>query len=298
MINFSDYEYSLDDPTANTIVSKYPNFTEIVFYNKYFDVPINVIISDKIDRTRKWYYDENGVLQKKRPDSKLGDLFLTIKDSRKRTLDGLYNYVLSNPGWKYWVTLTFKHGETIKLDDSICMSQWKVFRQKLQRISKEVRILGTRERHHTEVGGLHLHMLIGNIDLDDKLLYAYNRDPKSKHYGEYYKTKFGDQVYNFVSSFYPYGYNTVVKLRDDSNNLQIANYMSKYMTKDMCELDYGTRAIYRTHNLKSKEKQICYFTKELLMRELAQYDLTTKIEQIKSTNGMTVYRIYESNILL
>lgn len=302
MINFDDYktdfaDYGYDNDYANTIVSKYPDFTEIMFYNCDFKIVKGVTVEKNIDRRKKWFYDDDGILKKKRPSAQLGDLFLTIEDSRKRTLDMLYNYVLSNPCWKYWVTLTFQHGKTEKLDDSIVMQHWKVFRQKLQRYSRDVKIVGVKEKHNTEVGGLHLHLLVGDIDFDNKLVYAYNRDPKSKYYTQKYKTEFGDQVYNFISSFYDYGFTTVVKLRKDSNYFQISNYMSKYMTEDLGKLDYGTRALFRTHNLQSKEKHICYFTPELLGQELAQYDLTTKVELVKDVDKYKCYRIYEKNII-
>ena len=254
---------------------------------------------------------------KGQPASELGAVYSFLYDDEDTSKNALCGSIMQAYGSKDFCTAPVKLpylrnlkrfsrvkilvnapiGKTEKLDDSIAMQHWKVFRQKLQRYSRDVKIVGVKEKHNTEVGGLHLHLLVGDIDFDNKLIFAYNRDPNSRYYGQKYKTDFGDQVYNFITSFYDYGFTTVVKLRQDSNFFQISNYMSKYMTEDLGKLDYGTRALFRTHNLQSKEKHICYFTPELLEQELAQYDLTTKVELVKDVDKYKCIRIYENNIL-
>ena len=104
--------------TANTVINKFKDFTEVIFYKSNFHVPTGSKVTNMVDRSRKWIKDENGVLSPKSLDSNLEDLIKTITDSRKRSLDNLYGFILCND-WSYFVTVTFKHGKTTKLSDEV-----------------------------------------------------------------------------------------------------------------------------------------------------------------------------------
>lgn len=279
------------DNTANTVINKFKDFTEIVFYKSNFYINSGTDINRDVDRTRKWIKDDNGVLSPKDDNTKLEDLQNTISNSRKRSLDNMYGYVLCND-WQYFVTVTFKHGKNKKLSDEVVKYQWKKFRQQLQYRFPDIKIILRSEDTPTGVKGMHFHGFMGNADLSEYLRPArnnkkfYKGQPNSQ-YGEFLYTPFGDPIFNFLPSFVNIGYTTVVKIKDP-NKLKLVNYMTKYMSKE-CTFDYNENSYLRTHNLDFKQKEVARFTED------EKRDLVNSLfaQQYKETNKMIVYRIFK-----
>lgn len=278
--------------TANTVINKFKDFTEVVFYKSNFHVPSGAKVVTEADRTRKWLKNEKGVLVPKSDDVKIEDLVNTITDSRKRSLDNLFGFVLCND-WQYFVTVTFKHGKTAKLSDDVVKYQWQKFRQQLQYRFPDIKIFLVPEDTPTGVKGMHFHGFIGNADLGDCLCPARNNKKiyegkPNPQYGELLYTKYGDPVFNFLPKFVNIGYTTVVKIKD-CNNLKLVNYMTKYMHKDSLNFDYNENAYLRTYNLDFKEKQIA----KLSLEEKLDLVNNLSAQCFKETDKMIVYRIFK-----
>lgn len=288
--NYAKCPYKLKN-TANTIINRFKDFDEIIFYNENFSIPDGIDVNKDIDRTRKWLKDENGVLHPKDENVKLEDLHRTIFNSRKRSLDNMYGYILCNE-WQYFVTVTFKHGKQAKLSDEVVKYQWKKFRQQLQYRFPDIKIILRAEDTPTGVHGMHFHGFMGNADLSECLIPARNnkkiyKGQPNPQYGQMLYTKFGDPVFNFLPSFVNIGFSTIVKIKD-CNNLKLVNYMTKYMSKDSI-FDYNENAYLRTHNLDFKQKEVLMLSKsqkEELVNSLF-------VQQYKTTDKMTVYRIFK-----
>lgn len=291
---------------ANTIINQFSDFDELVIYKKDFPVPDSASVNTSIDRARKWFYNDDHILIPKSEDSEIFKLMETIRDSRKRSVDNIYSYALSND-WNYFVTLTFKHGKEMKLSDDLVKQQWKIFRQKLQRYYPDIKILLVPEYTPTGVHGLHFHGFIGNCNFDDKLEFARNNKKNldiingqhgelsvpNPQYGEILYTKFGDLIYNFKKEFALIGYTTVVKIHKDSNKLKLVNYLNKYISKDNCKLDYNSKAYFHTHNLNSKNKIVSYFTNEDINNFINE-DMFVQVDKVKETDKFIVYRKFKN----
>lgn len=290
---------------ANVIINQFSDFEEMIVYKHNFYINNGATVNVKADRARKWFYSEDGILTPKSEDSEVFKLMQTINDSRKRSVDYIYSYALSND-WNYFITLTFRHGKTQKLSDDLVKQQWKIFRQKLQRYYPDIKILLVPEYTPTGVHGMHFHGFIGNCNLDDKLEFARNNkkyldkivdqygellDPNPQ-YGEVLYTRFGDLIYNFKKEFALIGFTTVVKIREGSNKLKLVNYLNKYITKENCQLGYNAKAYFHTHNLNVKNKLVSLLTADEI-NSFINEDLFVNVDKVKETDRFIVYRKYK-----
>lgn len=285
---------------ANVVINHFKDFTEVLYYHDEFVVLTDAVTSN-VDRTRKFVYDENGVLNAIDDSVKISDLKRSIENSRTRSLDNLYGYVLSNE-WNYFVTLTFspKKIDTLNRDDVLYV--WQKFRQKMQRYEKNIKLIVVIE--FQKKGGIHFHGFAGNCDLDEKLKSATNnreflkdnqgnyilkngKKVKNPQYRELLYTKFGDQIFNFKDDYFEWGYTTLVKMRPGSNNLQLANYLTKYMTKDNNSVAYNKKTYMRTYNLDFKNKYYSMLKYEDLFDILAE----NKFELVKNNEKFISFRL-------
>ena len=288
--NFSQCPYAQEwfkKNTANTVINRFEDFDEICFYKSNFRVNTGQIVSDDVDRTRKWLKSENGVLIPKDDSAKIEKLQKCLFDSRKRALDTLFGYVLCNK-WDYFVTVTFKHGKHNKLSDEAVKYQWQKFRQQLQYKYSDIKILLVPEDTPTGNHGMHFHGFIGNADIGEYLCPARNNDKTSKNYGDFLYTKYGDPIFNFMKKLTNVGFTTVVKLKDN-NRLKLVNYMTKYMHKNSSNFEYNENSYLHTYNLNFKDKELANFTD----KEKAELVTNLLAVPYKETDKMVVYRIFK-----
>jgi len=270
---------------GNTIINKFLEFTEILIYKQpfeysvgsdiYCDLETGEITKRQIYRARRFIKDKNGVLQPLRDSTKIQDIQKSIYNSCKRAKDNFYGYALCNK-WRYFITLTFSPKKVDRDNEDELKYCWLKFRQRLQYINKDVKILCCPERHKS--GKLHFHALVGNIDLNPYITPAFN----SKN-GKPIKSRYGQQVYNI--DLWKYGFTTLVELDREYNELQVANYLINYITKDG-NIGYNKKKYYRTHNLDFKNKEI------FLLNWVDQCELVGDYKPYKKTDRFIVYRIY------
>jgi hypothetical protein len=265
---------------ANIIVNNFNDFIEIVHYKLPFDYVIDRKeiayneLGEKLlkENSRRFMYDNGEIIPRRSIDwDKIYDS--NIK-SLHRSKDNFYAYVLCNK-WKYFVTLTFDPKKLDRHNKDKVKKAYKIFRQQLQRINENVKIIVVPEGHKD--GAIHFHGFIGDIDLSPYLgiLYGKNCIPK--------KSKCGEQLYNL--SLFKYGFNTVAILPDDYDELRIANYCISYVTKSE-RIGYNNKAYFRTTNLNFKAKVVSYFTQTDI--DKLRYDL--EVIKYKENDKMTVYR--------
>lgn len=275
----------------NCIKNEYDSYTEIVYYKKPFQVTTGnckgidfqtgelLLKNSNIDRTRKFILNENGVLVPKDEETiiKIQDMQNSINNSRSRSLDAIYGYVMSND-WDYFITLTFDKNKIDRDNEEAIKYSWQLFRQKLQYIEKDVKVFAIPERH--KKGQLHLHCLVGNIDLEKYLTLAKN--PKTNQYIK----KNGRYVYNIT--LFKQGFSTCVKT--DSNRMIIANYLTKYMIKDFGTIGYNKKSYFNTRNLNFKNKEYAFLEDfdESIITDMINDKNFCKI--YKETDNMIVYR--------
>ena len=163
---------------------------------------------------------------------------------------------------------------SVRNDDMAVKNLWSEFQRECKRRNPNCKILAIPERHPTS-GALHFHVLMSDISWT--LTPATNAKT-----GKLITTKFGDPVFNVTD--WKYGFSTVAVIPPDNNNLRVANYLVKYITKEG-NIDYNAKRFYHTLNLAFKNKVIAFMTDE----EFAGSEFKDGIEQVKDNDKMTVY---------
>lgn len=261
------------DNSRNVIINKFSKFTEIVVYKEPFYISQGT--SNKgVDKSRKFYYDENNKLQPKDGHT-FNELVEHMPRARRRALDNFMGIALCNK-WDYFFTLTFDPKKINRKNRDDVNYAWKLFRQKLQYRFPDIIIELVSEEHNTDEC-LHFHGLIGNCDLRQYITPAINNKKylshfdyelkkkvfdldfegnliPNKYYGHLLKTEFGDQIYNFTKDIYDYGFNSLISLHGNTDKLVM--YLKKYMCKDYNSVGYNKRCHFHTNNVNYKEKII------------------------------------------
>lgn len=303
------------DKAWNVIINKHKDFTEIVERKQVLH---RTTPKEDIDRSRKFYYDEHGELQKFKEETLWNSYIDSVNRSRKRSVDTFIAYALNND-WDYFYTLTFdKRKVNRSCDDDVKLAFYK-FRKILQYRYPGIKILNAVERHHTD-GCLHFHGFIGECDITSaikpamnnmkylnhydsvlkKKVYDYdllgNLIP-NKYYGTWLTTKNGLKIYNFRPDIYKYGFSSLIKIdaKDSISKRKITNYLLKYMDKETYNVGYCKKAYYKTNNLKSKQKIV---TKAIDMEtgQVLNELLSPNLQLIKSTDSMNIYHIENDGV--
>ncbi len=277
--------YSGDKFKANTIVNKFKNFVEIVHYKEDFDCTMG--------RKELMYNQQGEQILRQRPRAFIvqdGNLLprgtvdwdKVAKSNTKsfhRSLDNFYGYILSNV-WKYFVTFTFSPKKVKdRLDDDQVKYAFKKFRQKLQYLSPDVKIIVVPQIHPEKGEGIHFHGFIGNVDLTPYLSLMRGKNNKPV------KSKCGELLYEL--SLFNFGYNSVAILPDDYSEQQIANYCIRYITREE-RVGYAKKAYFHTTNLDFKDKVVTYYNKSDLFKLVDNL----KVQVCKENDRMVIYRKY------
>ena len=296
--SFSDLK-PIEKHTYNLITNDFGNYIEIVYYKKPFFAETGnfkgideltgelLLKGCNIDRGRKFEVSENGILKlKKGKKCMMSNINHTIKNSRKRALDNIYGYVLAN-NWKYFVTLTFSPNFVNRTIDEEIKEFYGKFKRTLQNKFEHVKILAIPERH-PKSGCLHFHCLFGACDLSEYLTPAIN--PKTNKQ----IISHGRNVYNL--NLFKFGFSTLVKV--DSDPLKVANYLTKYITKDFGNIGYNKKAFYRTYNLDFKEKQLFYYDENNVFQKdkISKMLNSSFCAKYKETDKLVVYRYKKEDI--
>ncbi len=282
---------------ANIVIHEYPDKKEVLIFKDAFWQRDMSNINTNIDRTRKFFYDDNGVLCPKNIDdsNSIFQLLLRLEDGRKRSLQNFYSYACAN-NWDYFLTVTVKSTSKFnKYVDEDVKYVWKLFRQKMKYRFEDIKILAVPEYH--KKGGLHLHCLLGNCNIDKYLSIGINSKVYIKqkgqlipnpHYLEPMFTKFGDQIYNLSPKVYNYGHSEVVKIRDN-DNFRISNYMTKYMLKDKAQVKYCNKLFFRTQNLDHANTLCSFVIEEEKQKFLSDLNLLNMIRYKETDKLISVW---------
>ena len=271
--------------TYNTKINKFKHFTEVIIFNEPFDVWYGKMGYENVDSEtgEKLTTKDLSKAKLEMIERTLGKEYAELhkelnekrsqKESRKRAKDNFYGYALCND-WLYFCTFTIAKREFDSTDEAT-KYYWQLFREKLQRKFRNIKILAVPERH--KLGNIHFHALLGDCDLDSFLVVAIS--PKTN------KPLFqnGRQVFNLP--LWNKGFSTVVKI--DENKERTVNYMIGYITKQD-EMGQNQRRYYRTQNLEFKETELAFTHNIDNYHEKVDYGEATLHKENKF---MTVFRI-------
>lgn len=249
----SNGEYNrVDYDNCNYILKLNGDNVDLQYYPNTFYVPVhsveNEICQDyhvdiEVERCFKRNFERNKVTnfanRKENSTATLRDLQRSIKLGAKRAIKNFYDYALAND-WEYFCTFTFE-SQRIQHNNDLLYVAYENFRKQLRRSNKDVKALTIYEEF--KKGGYHLHSIIGNADL--RLVPGRN-----KKTGKFYYNEFGVQIFNCID--WKIGWNTIACINPESSSDQLANYLSKYMTK-CSPAPPGCKRYFKTNNLDSRD---------------------------------------------
>lgn len=171
----------------------------------------------------------------------------SARNSLNRTKQNIYKYS-RQANWEYFITLTFDGTKVDRYDFDICIKKAnKWFNNQKSRYAHDLKYLFVPEQHKD--GAWHIHGVIcdiGEMKLTDSGRVAigkksYIRSTKNANY---------PTIYNL--SGWRFGFSTATKVKDKH---KVANYITKYLTKDLCECTFGKKRYYKSYNIPEPEEK-------------------------------------------
>lgn len=170
-----------------------------------------------------------------------------LSQSLSRTKRMIRDYILCNP-FEYFCTFTFDGSVINRYDYNECKKKiTNVFANYKKRYSNDFIYLLVPEFHKD--GAIHFHGVIGGVRYEDFVIpdTVYCRDKRTGNLKEI-KNKKKYVRWNYASS--KLGFFDCGSIRKYP---ACANYVSKYITKDLAKFDLGKRLFLASHNLKKPE---------------------------------------------
>lgn len=282
----------IDYTSMNYILNLYNDGKcEIVYYKKGFKVPKYVTLSQEFMNNAQTFFafeselgkrrfkrDADGIAVPIRSDSCIADLQNTMQRGGRRAKDNFYNYALSNE-WEYFCTYTFAD-PAIRTNIFLLSKAWETFYKPIQRRFKDLKALAVPEPFENRASGYHLHALMANCDLT--LL-----PKRSDKTHEFLFSDYGHPRMNCLD--WKNGFAEVVMINPESSQLQVINYLSKYLTKSF-NLPLGAHRFYRTKNLECKEKFIDYAEYDEMIEKVKSLGLKEYVRQNQKNHDIVIYR--------
>lgn len=170
----------------------------------------------------------------------------SIAESVRRAKTKIKGYILAN-NWEYWATQTFDPKRVDRFDlDTIIMTYNKRLQNIKSRKYDNLQWLIVPEQHKDKAW--HLHMFINGIP-KDKIVYS-----GKNYYND--KNQFVRRIYNWIDTI-EYGFNDYVYIGDINaiEKRKIANYIMKYITKDLARVRFNKKMYWCTRGLHEPEKE-------------------------------------------
>lgn len=253
---------------------------EDIYTDKNFCTDISEYIElDDERKPRKWK-EIDGILTPVDDSATLSSLMKTLRNGSQRSVKNFYSYAFSNK-WEYFFSFTFAPDKIDRFNKKAINAAWSEFRIKTQRkYDKEkkdlVKMLCVPEEH--ENGAYHLHGLMSGCDL----ILTPGRNKKDDN--KFYYSKCGNQVFNLMD--WELGWSTVCCINPVDNLLQVANYVSKYVGKQMCS-EYNGKRYFHTYNLN------CSLTVNGYIEDLAKFIFKTDFLPYKTTKNCKIFRNFD-----
>lgn len=167
--------------------------------------------------------------------------------TKANLIDLVYHNSLIQP-WEYFVTLTFNPEEVDSLNYNVVSEALAKWLDNMKHQNKRMAYVLVPELHKS--GRIHWHGLFRNVP-NWKLTPARNSSGKLIY-------KNGAQIFNLDN--YDYGFTTVSKIK---NQEAVSVYMSKYMTKELINLNYKKR-YWSSRNLERPTVEYAMWNDETL----------------------------------
>lgn len=200
----------------------------------------------------------------------------SVASSLNRTKQAIYGIARANC-WDYFLTLTFDRSITDSSDyDLVVKRVGKWLNNIRQRYCSDLYYLIVPELH-ADREHWHLHGLLGGCD-GLRLTDSGHKDAQ------------GRTIYNLEN--WKYGFSTVTEIGDMS---RVSSYITKYITKDLCEVTKDKRRYLASRNCLSA-KDVCEKILVLdgngvgtLLEDMSERIVYTKCQTVKAAHQVVNY---------
>lgn len=158
----------------------------------------------------------------------------SIRVSLARTVNAIYHISRSNT-WDWFVTLTFDPAKVDSLDYQETVKKLSQWLNNCRKLCPDMGYIVVPEMHKS--GRFHFHGLFRSCD-------GLGFIPSGKVTGK------GQTIYNIGR--YRLGWTTATRVED---NARVTKYMSKYISKDLCQVAFGKKRYWNSKNLASADCQ-------------------------------------------
>ena len=267
--------YNVKIITYPDLTRQYRVYHQDVFYKGYFP-------RDRIKNPfdNKWTKDI---------DLDIDKHFEHISEvSMKRTKKKVYDYAKCND-WDWFVTFTFSPQRVDRYDYDNCIKKIKPWLDNVRRASPALSYLVVPVRHKD--GAWHFHGLFSG--LPDKQIvwtgrYVIKRI-RMQGRSKYVRTL--DKIYKFGS--YKLGWMTATRVKDKE---RVTSYITKYITKDLCNASYGRKRYWCSRNLilpVEEVYQLDQVDRFILSTELDETAKFSKVSSAQYGEMAQVVKIFE-----
>lgn len=160
--------------------------------------------------------------------------------SKRRTIQCIYAYARANK-WQWFVTLTFNPEKVNRFDYSACQKKLSRWLENLRRDNPNMKYLFVPEMHLGEHSAVdehgnhawHFHGLVNGLE-----------NANMQFSGHWTDSKDPEPIYNIGR--YKYGWSTATEVYTQEG---ACKYLTKYITKDLCEVTKGRKRYWASRNL-------------------------------------------------
>lgn len=165
----------------------------------------------------------------------------SLKSSLKRTKGIIYDYAIANE-WNYWVTLTLDKSKIDRFNFSLISKKIRKWFNNQKRNYQNLKWLIVPEMHRN--GAWHFHALISGLPLG-ALVDSGKRTIKNQI------------IYNWIDFQKSFGFNTVIDISHITydEHLKIANYITKYITKELVFLTPNQQRYWVSKGLNKPDRE-------------------------------------------
>lgn len=197
--------------------------------------------------------------------------------SYRRTKRILYDILKSNR-WEWFFTLTFNPDKVDSFDYIETTRKLSKWLNNMRRSCPNMKYVVVPELHKS--GRWHFHGLFSNVD-NMVFVDSGKRDNK------------GRIIYNVGK--YRLGFSTATQIDDVAKSI---TYVTKYVTKELCEVTYGKKRYWRSRNVDMPNVYEFSISDKTLLRELCEQEKIYKNE-VEGYVDVTYYElpIYTTNTL-
>ena len=188
------------------------------------------------------------------------------------------------------MTFTFSQKRVDRYSYDECVNKLKNWLINVRRSSPALSYLVVPERHKD--GAWHFHGLFSNLN-DRQIVWTGKyviKRVRMLNRSKYVRTS--DKIYKFGS--YKLGWMTATKIREKE---RVTSYITKYVTKDLCNASYGRKRYWCSRNLLLPVEETYYldatdrFILSTELDEVAEYKKSSVVQYGEMTQGLKLFEL-------